>query len=64
MTNKSELKFGSQYSLAGYSNIGIYYALSFTKKFDKLSSFYHRLNEFRNLVLQTEKAKIKKRECA
>ena len=51
MTNESELKFGSQYSLAGYSNIGICYALSFTKKFDKLFSFYYRLNEFRNLVL-------------
>ena len=47
--------YDSKYSFSGYSNIIKYYALSFMTKYDKLFSFSHRLNEFRNLVPQTEK---------
>ena len=36
-----------------------YYVLSFTSKYNKLLSFYHRLNKFRNLAPRTEKAKMK-----
>ena len=46
--------YDSKYSFTDYS---------FTTKYDKLLSFYHRLNEFRNLVPQKEKTK-NKRESA
>ena len=42
-----------------YSNTRKYCALSFMKKYDKLLSFYHILNEFRNIVPRTKTAKIK-----
>ena len=46
-------KFGFIY----YSNVRKYYDFSFMTKYDKLISFYHRLNEFRNLVPRTKKPK-------
>ena len=49
ITSESKLMHG-KFSLRDYSNIRNYYNLSFTTKYDKLLSFYHRLNEFRNLV--------------
>ena len=54
IASESKLMHG-KFSLRDYSNIRKYYNLSFTTKYDKLLSFYHRLNEFRNLVPQTEK---------
>ena len=53
--------YGSKCSFKGYKNIRKYKDLSFTTKYDKLLSFYHRLNEFRNLIPRTEKTKIKKK---
>ena len=47
--------YDSKFSFSDYSNIRKYYDLSFKTKYDKLLSFYHRLNEFRNLVPRTEK---------
>ena len=52
--------YDRKFSFSDYFNIKEYYDLSFTKKYDKLLSFYHQLNEFRNSVPQTEKTKIKK----
>ena len=54
ITDDSKLMYDSKYSFTDYS---------FTTKYDKLLSFYHRLNEFRNLVPQKEKTK-NKRESA
>ena len=51
ITDDSKLIYDSKYSFTDYS---------FTTKYDKLLSFYHRLNEFRNLVPQKEKTKNKK----
>ena len=44
ITEESKLMYDIKYSFSNYSNIGKYYALSFTTKFNKLLSFYHRLN--------------------
>ena len=52
--------YGSKYSFSYYRNVGKY-NLSFTTKCDKLISFYHQLNEFRNLVPQTKKIKKNKK---
>ena len=60
ITRKSELIYDRKFSFSDYFYIKEYYDLSFTKKYDKLLSFYHQLNEFRNSVPQTEKTKIKK----
>ena len=57
----SNLIYGSKCSFKDYKNIRKYKDLSFTIKYDKLLSFYHRLNEFRNLIPGTEKTKIKKK---
>ena len=54
ITDDSKLMYDSKYSFTDYS---------FTTKYDKLLSFYHPLNEFRNLVPQKEKTK-NKRESA
>ena len=64
ITNESKPKYDSKYSFVDYSNVGKYYALSFTTKQNKLLSFYYQLNEFQNLVPQRDKTKTKtKREC-
>ena len=53
--------YDSKYSFSDYKNVGKYYNLSFTTKYDTLLSFYNQLQKFRNLVSQTEKTKIKKK---
>ena len=58
ITRKSNLMYDRKFSFSDYVNIKEYYHLSFTTKYDKLLSFYHHLNEFRNLVPQTEKQKL------
>ena len=56
--------YDSKYSFSNYKNVAKYYNLSFTTKYVNLLSFYHRLNEFRNLVsLDQKKQKLKKRVC-
>ena len=55
--------YDSKYSFSDLWSIKKCYALSFTSKPNKLLPFYHRLYEFRNLVPQTEKARIKESEC-
>ena len=40
-------------------NVRKYSGLSFSTKYHKLLSFYHRSNEFRDLIPQTVKTKIK-----
>ena len=53
--------YDSKYSFSNYKNVAKYYNLSFTTKYVNLLSFYHRLNEFRNLVSRSEKTKVKKK---
>ena len=60
ITDESSLVYDSKYCFSEYRNVAKYYNLSFTIKHDTLLPFYHRLNEFRNVAPQTEKAKIKK----
>ena len=43
----SKLMYGSKYSFGDYKNVRKYSDLSFTTKYHKLLSFYHRFNEFR-----------------
>ena len=62
ITAESKLMYDNRYSFTDYRNVRKYYDLSFKAKYDKSLSFYHRLNEFRNLVPQTEKNKIEKEE--
>ena len=50
----------SNNSFSDYSSIRKYFELSFTTKYDRLLSFCHQLNQFRNLDPQTEKTKNKK----
>ena len=52
--------YGSKYNFSDNKNARKDYDFSFTAKYDKLIWIYHRLNEFRNLVPQKEKAKRKK----
>ena len=60
MTDKSKLVYDSKYSFSDYRNIRKYYDLSFMTRHDKLSSFYHRLIEFRSVVPQIGETKNKK----
>ena len=53
--------YDSKYSFSDYKNVGKYYNLSFTTKYDTLLSFYNQLKKFRNWVPQKEKTKIKKK---
>ena len=53
--------YDSKHSFSDYKNVRKYYNLPFMKKHDELNSFYHRLNEFRNLIPSTEKPKMKKK---
>ena len=53
----SKLMHGSNFRFIYYSNVRKYYDFSFMTKYDKLISFYHRLNELRNLVPWTKKPK-------
>ena len=55
ITYESKLMYDSNYSFSDFCNIKKYYALSFMWKYNKLLSFYHRLNGFRNIVPQTKK---------
>ena len=52
--------YDNKYSFSGYKNVRKHSDLSFTSKYYKLLSFYHRLNEFRNLMPWREKAEIRK----
>ena len=52
--------YDSKYSSSDYGNVEKYYDLSFTTKYVKLLSLYHRLNEFRNLFPQSERTKMEK----
>ena len=52
--SKSKLMYDSKLSFSNYSNIGTHSDLSFMTK-HKLVTFYHWLNEFRNLFPWTEK---------
>ena len=63
ITSESKQMYGSKYSFSDYRNVAKYYNRSFTTKYVNLLSFYHRLNEFRNLVPRPEKTKVKKRVC-
>ena len=56
-TGASSLVYDRKYSFIECRNDGKYYNLSFTTKHDILRPFCHRLNDFRNLVPQTEKNK-------
>ena len=55
--------YGSKYSFNDYENVRKNYNIFFMTKHDKnmLKSFYYRLNEFRNLIPRTEKAKMKEK---
>ena len=57
---ESNLIYGSKYNFSEYRNYKKYSGLSFMKKYDKLFSFYHRLNDFRNFAPQTAKTNMKK----
>ena len=61
ITSKSKLMHDRKFSFSEYVNIIKYYDLSFTTKYDKLLSFHHRLNKFRNLIPQTKKTKKTKK---
>ena len=52
ITRKSNLIYDNKYSFSEYGNYKKYSCLPFIKKCDKLFSFYHRLNNFRNLFLE------------
>ena len=53
----SKLMYGSKYSFGDYKKVRKYSDLSFTTKYDKLLSFYHRLNEFRKFNSSNRKNK-------
>ena len=59
ITGESKLMYDSKYSFSDYKNVRKYYDLCFSTKYDKLLSFYLRLNEFRNLVPRTDETKMK-----
>ena len=59
----SKLMHDNKYSFSNYKNVRKYIDLSFTTKYHKLLLFYHRLNEFRNLIPRTEKTKLNRRMC-
>ena len=54
--------YDSKYNFSDSFDIGKY-VLPLTAKYNKFLSFYHRSNEFRNLVTRTKKAKYKKGMC-
>ena len=60
-TDKSSLVYDSKYSFSKWRNVGKYYNLSFTIKYDRLLPLYGQLTESRNFGPQTEKMKIKKK---
>ena len=61
ITGNSKLMYDSKYSFTDYYKIFKKHCdVSFTTRYDRLLSFYHRLNKFRNLLLRTGKPKIKK----
>ena len=60
VTVERNLIYDSKYSFSEYSNVKRYYSSSFVAKYNRLVSFYHRLNKFRNLVPLTVKIKMKK----
>ena len=53
--------YGSKYSFSECRNVGKYYNLSFTIKYDRLLPLYGQLTESRNVGPRTEKTKIKKK---
>ena len=59
--SESKLTYGSRYSFSDNKNVKKYSGLSFTTKYDKLLSFYHWLNELKNLIPRKEKTKNKKK---
>ena len=61
ITKESKLKYDSRYSFGDCSNIAIINALSPKSKCNNLSTFYHRLSEFKNLVPWTEKKQRKEK---
>ena len=60
ITVERNLIYDSKYSFSEYSNAKRYYSSSFVVKYNRLVSFYHRLNKFRSLVPRTVKTKMKK----
>ena len=60
-TDRWSLVWDSKYSFSEYRNVDKYYNLSFTTKYDRLFSFYHRLNELRNFAPETEITETKKK---
>ena len=50
ITEELKLNYHSKYSFTDYSSTGKNYDLYFTAKYDIFFSFYHRLNEFKNLI--------------
>ena len=61
ITDESNLIYDNKSSFIKYRNYKKYNGLSFMTKYDKLFSFYHWLNDFRNFAPGTVKAKIKKK---
>ena len=57
MADKSKIVCDNKYSFSDYRNIRKYYDLSFITKYNKLSTFYHRLIEFRGIVPRTKETK-------
>ena len=60
-TDKSSLVYDSKYSFSEYRDVGKYYNLSFTTKYNSLLPFYHWLNEFRDFIPRIEKTRIQKK---
>ena len=61
ITNKSNLMYHNKYSFSEYRNFKKCSDFSFMTKYDRLLSFYHRLNNFRNLTPRIVKTKLKKK---
>ena len=53
--------YDSKYSFSEYRNLKKYSDLSSTTKYNRLLSFYHWLNDFRNFALLTVKTTMKKK---
>ena len=60
-TEESSLVYDSKCIFSDYRNVGKYLQSFFMTKYDRLRPFYHRLNDFRNIVTRTEETKIKKK---
>ena len=55
--------YDNKYTFSEYRNVRKYSDPSFTTRYDRLLSFYHWLNHFRNFAPWIVKQKLKRKVC-